>query len=109
MLEQQEQLDFWTDDRIRIGDAWFKKIEDAINAASVAILLVSADFLVSPFIVREEIERLLKLPDQEGLVIFPILVGPCLCEESEMARTNATAAAWWSATLFRKDPLMRSI
>ena len=37
VLEQQEQLDFWTDDRIRIGDAWFKKIEDAINAASVAI------------------------------------------------------------------------
>ena len=50
MLEQQEQLDFWTDDKIRIGDTWFKKIEDAINAASVAVLLVSADFLVSPFI-----------------------------------------------------------
>lgn len=78
VLHQQEQLDFWTDDKIRIGDAWFKKIEEAINAASVAILLVSADFLGSSFILREEIERLLKRRDQEGLVIFPILVRPCL-------------------------------
>ena len=77
VLQQQEQLDFWTDDEIRIGDTWFKKIEDAMNAANVAIFLVSANSLTSKFILREEIRRLLERRDKEGLAIFPILVRPC--------------------------------
>ncbi len=83
VLQQQEQLDFWTDAEIRIGEAWLKKIEDAMAAASVAILLVSADSLTSAFILRKEIKTLLERRDSEGLAIFPILVRPCAWKRVE--------------------------
>ena len=80
VLQQQNYLDFWTDDEIRIGEAWFQKIQTAMNTASVAILLVSAHSLTSNFILREEIARLLERRDKEGLAVFPILVRPCAWE-----------------------------
>ncbi|MGE0823446.1 MAG: SUMF1/EgtB/PvdO family nonheme iron enzyme [Candidatus Binatia bacterium] len=76
-LQLQDRLDFWTDEKIGFGDLWFEKIQAAMNAASVAVLLVSPDFLASEFIVREEVKRLLERREKERLPLFPILVRPC--------------------------------
>ncbi len=77
VLQVQDRLDFWTDDEIGIGEDWLQKIQDAMNAASVSIFLVSADSLTSDFILREEIKRLLERREKERLPLFPILVRPC--------------------------------
>lgn len=77
VLQIQDHLEFWTDDGIRIGDTWVQKIQAAITTANAAILLVSADFLNSPFIRRVEIAQLLARREKEGLPIFPILVRQC--------------------------------
>jgi TIR domain-containing protein len=37
--------DVWSDERIAAGEDWREKIESAIQDASVAILLISQDFL----------------------------------------------------------------
>jgi hypothetical protein len=78
VLVQEEQIELWTDDEIRIGEEWFEKIQEEMDTASVAIFLVSPDSLTSKFIRREEIKRLLERRDKEGLALFPILVGPCV-------------------------------
>jgi hypothetical protein len=44
--------------------------------ASVAVLLVSADFLTSDFILGKEVPRLLKRRDEQGLRVFPVIVRP---------------------------------
>src|SRR5262245_24843302 len=80
VLQLQNHLDFWTDDEIHIGEAWFQRIQSAMNEASVAILLVSANFLTSRFVLREEVKRLREREEQEGFPIFPILVRPCAWE-----------------------------
>jgi formylglycine-generating enzyme required for sulfatase activity len=77
LLKQQDLLDYWTDIEIGIGDTWFQKIQEAMNTATVAIMLISAHFLTSTFIRREEIKRLLERRAEENLPIFPILVLPC--------------------------------
>lgn len=77
VLQQEGLLDIWEDRRIEAGEDWYKKIEEAIQAARVAILLVSADFLTSKFILGEEVPRLLKKSKEEGLVIFPVIIKPC--------------------------------
>jgi len=46
--------DVWDDGRIQAGDAWRVEIRKAIEAATVAVLLVSADFLASDFVESEE-------------------------------------------------------
>jgi hypothetical protein len=81
VLQQQSILELWHDRRIGAGADWYQEICQAMQAADVAVLLVSADFLTSSFILREEVARLLTRRQQEGLPIVPILVRPCAWEE----------------------------
>jgi hypothetical protein len=77
VLQQESILDLWVDRRIGAGGNWYQEIEEAIARASVAVLLVSADFLTSKFILSKEIPRLLERWDKEGLRIFPVILRPC--------------------------------
>jgi tetratricopeptide (TPR) repeat protein len=77
VLQQEGLLDLWDDRRIGAGEDGYQKIEEAITRARVAVLLVSADFLTSKFILFEEVPRLLKQRDKEGMRIFPVILKPC--------------------------------
>jgi hypothetical protein len=77
VLQSQGLLDLWDDRRIGAGEDWEQEIQEAMDAASVAVLLVSAHFLTSRFILGEEVPRLLERRDKEGLHIFPVIVKPC--------------------------------
>ncbi|NQE54393.1 hypothetical protein C5S29_12445 [ANME-1 cluster archaeon GoMg3.2] len=77
VLHQEGILDLWDDRRIGAGGNWYQKIEEAIARASVAVLLVSADFLTSKFILSKEIPALLERRDKEGLHIYPVIIKPC--------------------------------
>ncbi|NJD52670.1 MAG: tetratricopeptide repeat protein [Candidatus Methanoperedens sp.] len=48
-----------------------------MKKASAAVLLVSADFLTSKFILGEEVPKLLERREKEGLRIFPVIIRPC--------------------------------
>jgi hypothetical protein len=67
----------WHDRRIVPGAKWREEIKVAIEAAKIAILLVSADFLASEFISRNELPPLLKASEARGCHILPIIVSPC--------------------------------
>lgn len=77
VLERQELLSVWDDRQIAGGDDWYPEIERAIEAAHVAILLISADFLGSKFILGEEVPRLLERRKKEGLRVIPLILRPC--------------------------------
>ena len=77
VLQQQSILELWHDRRIGAGADWYQDICQAMEAAHVAVLLISAHFLTSSFILHEEVPRLLTRRQQEGLPIVPILVTPC--------------------------------
>jgi TIR domain len=77
VLQQQSILELWHDRRIGAGADWYQDICQAMEAAHVAVLLISAHFLTSSFILREEVSCLLTRRQQEGLPIVPILVTPC--------------------------------
>jgi hypothetical protein len=50
VLVVEDQFNVWDDRRIAAGSDWYPEIEAAINTANIAILLISAIFLTSPFI-----------------------------------------------------------
>ena len=81
VLQKEGFLDLWDDSQINAGEDWHQKIKQAIEMASVAILLVSADFLTSNFILSEEVPNLLERRDKEGLWIFPVILKPCVWDE----------------------------
>jgi hypothetical protein len=49
------ELDIWDDRRIDLGATWRPEIQAALEGADVAVLLISADFLTSSFILEQEI------------------------------------------------------
>ena len=91
---KQGLLDVWDDQRIGAGQDWFAKIQEAMQRARVAILLISHNFLTSNFILREELPKLLERREKEGMKIVPILLSDC----------DWQAVDWLAAMQMRPDP-----
>lgn len=70
-------IDIWEDTKIKAGEKWKEKIEIALEKCTVAILLISADFLASEFIVDNELPPLLYAAENKGKTILPVIVKPC--------------------------------
>jgi hypothetical protein len=49
----------------------------AIHTAKVAILLITAYFMASEFIMNDELPPLLTKARDQGLVILPVIISPC--------------------------------
>ncbi|HEX5717759.1 MAG TPA: toll/interleukin-1 receptor domain-containing protein, partial [Thermoanaerobaculia bacterium] len=73
----EAELDVWDDRRIAKGDAWLLEIQDAMDRAAVAVLLISKDFLNSKFIKGTEVPHLLKRRREDGLRVIPLFVHSC--------------------------------
>ncbi len=76
-LVRQGSIKLWSDEKIQPGSEWREEIRDAIGQAKVAVLLVSADFLASEFIVNNELPPLLTAAKNEYAIILPVIVSPC--------------------------------
>jgi hypothetical protein len=103
-LHEQGRIDLWDDRRISAGDDWYQEIQSAIAAASIAILMISPDFLASHFIQNEEVPHFLERNAKEGLRIIPIIVKPCAWLEFNMLdkawdnpKTNIISLVAWGS------------
>jgi tetratricopeptide (TPR) repeat protein len=77
ILEQHGHIELWDDRKIDVGDTWYNEIESAMMDAAVAVCLISADYLASDFVTKEEVPFLLGRREKEGMHLFPVLVRPC--------------------------------
>lgn len=77
VLETSGLIDLWVDDKIEGGANWQQEIKSNIAQAKVAILLVSANFLTSDFILNKEIPEFLSRRQKEGLIVFPVVAKSC--------------------------------
>jgi hypothetical protein len=75
-LEREGMLDLWHDERIGAGDLWREEITRALESAVVAILLISADFLASDFINKNELPPLLDYAATKGIRVLSVIVSP---------------------------------
>jgi hypothetical protein len=78
-------VDLWDDTKINPGSNWQKEISETLDGAQIAILLVSANFLSSDFILNQELPKILKRSSEDGLIILWVSVGYCMYEETELA------------------------
>jgi len=74
-------VEVWSDDAIGAGEAWEAAIEKALDRARVAVLLVSANFLTSDFILRKEVPTLLRRREPDGVTVVPIIAKACAWEK----------------------------
>lgn len=76
-FEKAGLIDLWSDTKIKAGEKWKEKIEKALDKSVIAILLISADFLASDFIIDNELPPLLKSAEEKGKLILPVILKPC--------------------------------
>ncbi len=86
-LERMGRIEVWSDKKIVPGMNWKQEIAEALNRASVAVLMISSDFLASDFILDEEIPALLRNAEQDGLIVIPLILRP-----SRFARTSTLSS-----------------
>jgi len=68
------ELLVWSDQDISPGASWDQEIRDAMKSADAAVLLVSADFLATKYVVDVEIPFLLEAVTGRGLLFTPLFV-----------------------------------
>jgi hypothetical protein len=82
-LERRYGVDVWVDTDIKPGSKWREEIQNALASAKVAVLLVSADFIASDFVEKNELPPLLRAAAAEGTVILPLILSPSMFSRME--------------------------
>lgn len=80
-------LDTWDDRKIAAGASWEGDIKQAIADCDVALLLISADFLTSSFILGQEVPPLLQRRGREGIRVIPVILAPCAWDRIDWLKT----------------------
>jgi hypothetical protein len=75
-LEKIGVIKLWSDAEILAGDRWSSKIDEALQCAGAAVLMVTERFLQSAFIQDVEVSALLEKAEQFGTKVFWIHVDP---------------------------------
>lgn len=78
VLEKQGILDVWDTQRTSPGENWRDALEEAIGRSSVAVLLISADYLASDSTSEIEAPLLIEQSTAGRIRLVPILVKSCL-------------------------------
>jgi hypothetical protein len=86
LLEQGGNIKLWSESNIGTGEDWKTKINDALQNACVAILVITPSYLNPDFVLKEELAYLLTRKDKAGLRIFPIIVEECSWEMVDWLR-----------------------
>src|SRR5262245_58562499 len=75
-LTRRGLVELWDDTKIRAGDQWREEIRDALASAKVVVLLISADFIASDFIAKDELPPLLAAAKNDGIRILSLILSP---------------------------------
>jgi hypothetical protein len=88
-LTQRADIRVWTDREIAPGEDWHLGIQNALDHAKVGVMLVSPSFLESDYIKSDELPKMLKAAESEGLKIFWVPVVRTETKANPIARFQA--------------------
>ncbi|MGG6268502.1 TIR domain-containing protein [Leptolyngbya sp. AN03gr2] len=110
-LDRDGAIDLWSDKKIKVGSYWKHEIEKALDSAKIALLLVSADFLASDFIAKNELPQLLAAAKDKGTIIIPIILSPCRLPKniSEIQAANSPSKALTSMSYHEREEVFSMI
>lgn len=78
-------INYWDDTKIRPGAHWREELDQALNSARIAVLLVSSNFLASNFILDYELPPLLAAEKRKETKIISVILNPCAYKLTELA------------------------
>lgn len=88
-FEKNYQIVLWSDEDIRVGEDWFSVTMDRIHQSTIAILLVTNNFLSSKFINKHELPPILKSSNLGRTTVFWIPISYTAYEETELKHVHS--------------------
>jgi hypothetical protein len=83
VLEREGLVSLCDDSKLMVGEGWLQQLHEMMLDARLGLLLISAPFLSSEFVRKEEIPRLFGQHAANGMTLYPLLVEPCPWEHVE--------------------------
>ena len=77
VLQAEGLVSICDDTKLKVGEGWYQQLNEMMLTARIGLLLISAPFLSSEFVRKEEVPRLFDQHEAGGMKIYPLLVEPC--------------------------------
>lgn len=77
LLKHQGFIANWHDRKIIAGTEWDREIDTHLNSAQIILLLISADFLASPYCYDIEVKRAMEMHNSGEARVIPIILRHC--------------------------------
>jgi hypothetical protein len=88
-LVSQGVIELWNDRAIEAGSEWETEIQIRLEAADIVLLLVSSDFLASPYCYGREMKRAVQRHEQGLARVIPVILRPVDWHHSPFAKLQA--------------------
>jgi len=89
LLRQQGVIAAWYDRKIGAGREWDSEIEAHLNAASIILLLVSANFLASGYCYGKEMTRAMERHEAGEARVIPVILRPVDWQDAPFGKLQA--------------------
>ena len=88
-LQRQGLIEITADIDISPGANWENEISQHLNRSQIILLLVSPEFIASPYCYTKEMEQALKRHKQGDVCVIPIIVRSVYWKETPLAELQA--------------------
>lgn len=89
VLKRRGLISTWHDREIAAGTNWKDQIDDHLDTADVILLLVSPSFIASDYCWDREMKRALERHSRGHARVMPVILRPCLWQETPFAELQA--------------------
>jgi hypothetical protein len=77
LLKNQGLIDLWQDRKIALGQEFATTIDRNLSGSQIIILLISSDFIASPYCYGIEMTRAMELHDSGAARVIPVILRAC--------------------------------
>jgi hypothetical protein len=88
-LRRLEIISTWHDRMLKPGEDWGKKISDNLERADIILLLVSIDFINSPYCYDVELDRAIERHTNREAVVIPVILRSCMWKSTPFGAIQA--------------------
>lgn len=84
-----KRIEFWEDGLLEPGVEWDAEIKNRLYNAHIVLMLVSANFLTTEYVLNIEIKETLLRQEKGEVSAIPVILKPCAWKDTSLAAFQA--------------------
>jgi hypothetical protein len=88
-LRRLKLIEAWHDRKIKPGEEWDKSISANLEKAEIILLLISIDFINSPYCYDTELDRAIERQAAKEAEVIPIILRNCMWQQTPFGKLQA--------------------